>query len=477
VKAADSTLPRKTSKENIRGKHPAGSAPPGAPSAEGAPVDSGSRSPDRSGIELLSDCSYYKSIVDAIHKLPKSFGEDIASSKAKSMDPYPYNSTRNPDGTYIMYVPEEIPHGENADAILDATAYFISIANAAGMELRSTKREVSPSLWKSLVTLLDGIKGAYFCLSRDEIAPVQSIPTPYKQGFGFALWYAYASAAKDSTTGTAPYLTIDRKTSLSSGNLAAWSSKENAADLLRISQAIRQAAQLCARKVGSLNKFCRPKGWFLSEYGGKKPISGLFTDLELSSVSDYWESKQSAIASRYDVRITATPVQVACSSHLKGIQDILASFVQTRPTEIKQIEDCVGKRIPDLLVTSGRGKKTSTGVAKGGSLPEKLVNAGGGKSIRTVGNVLWSPLYVGYRRDRFTELSMLEARHSHLHLRGATPAEVELQRLEGLGDPDNVYEFAHQVMPGLRTASSVYLELIPDMQGTATWDAAFAAPR
>jgi hypothetical protein len=85
---------------------------------------------------------------------------------------------------------------------------------------------------------------------------------------------------------------------------------------------------------------------------------------------------------------------------------IVKNMSQAQDLTLKKIDSAVENRIKPLLVTSGRGKNEVKKIAAGGTLVEKIKSIGGGQSIRTPGELLWSPLYEGVDKRTFTDFVM-----------------------------------------------------------------------
>jgi hypothetical protein len=349
-----------------------------------------------------------------------------------------------------------------------------TIAERCGWDIKITKREVKSHTWNSYAALLPSIKGAYFALDRQIINPNSGIPKEYKTGWDYAMWYAWCKASKSKTDSGDEFLTIKRQSKLSQSGAEAWTNKETGADLLRLSSTVRTLAAHSSGRVGELHNFLKKKGWYVEHFCGKKPIAGIYTEIEMRILETAYTSKQTAIQARYDT-IGSGSVEIVCQPLVHGIQDIMSGFVVTRSDRIKQIEDSANSRIPELLVSAGRGKDKKQVICKGGSLPEKLISINGGNTVRTIGKVLWSPEYLGFNRTQFTEHAMAQARSLNIR-EERNYVSRETERMGAAGQSPNALTFWRDVIPHVNQAAQVYLDAIQENLGNPSWDAAFGVP-
>jgi hypothetical protein len=346
-----------------------------------------------------------------------------------------------------------------------------TVAKRNNVGIAVTKRVVKSHTWNSYAALLPQVKGAFFCLDRDEINPNDNIAKDYKVGWDYAMWYAFTKAAKSKPDSGAELLTINRVAKLSQGTAEVWSNQETGADLLRLSNTIRHLANTSCERVGNIQRFLKKRGWFVEHFCGKKPIAGIYTDTELQVLDRAWTEKISDIQSRFD-SIAEGTVYTVCKPLVHGIQDLLSGFVIARSDRIKKIEAAASARIPELLVKAGKGKDKKDVITKGGSLAEKLISINGGNTVRTIGKVLWSPEYLGFNRTQFAEHAMAQARSLHLREPNNYLAR-ETERLSAAGQNPTNLQCWRDVIPHFNQAAQIYLEAIQENQGNASWDAAF----
>lgn len=401
-----------------------------------------------------------------VTNLPKSFVALKQEVAAKGGDPATFSCIPTPGGKTRVYFPEAIPE-DKQDERLSTLGLLIEIAEFCDYDVYVTRRETDPTLWTTLDALKDTILGAYYCLSRDKIAPVDNVPKNLKGGWEFIQWYAYSRGANDNSAGD--YLKIPRVVSLLSASGAAWGSNKQFTDLVRITALLRLAGGHASKKLDDPKKFLKGEGYFLEKYAGKKPIGGLFADEELTVVVRNWTTKSDNIRNAYS-RIPNTFRDLPEG----GISAAVAAFNIRAPPLIKDIEDAKSKRISNLLVTTGRGRNQTKEISKGGNLPEKLLAINGGDSVRTIGKVLWSPLYVGTTQNEFTDLVMRNA-NSMLRREGNVLPYLDTLLIAARNNPAmrEEVERLESIMAPVGQATQVYLECIPDHQGNQAWDSVF----
>jgi hypothetical protein len=368
-----------------------------------------------------------------------------------------------------VYFPRTIPE-EKGDQRLSTLGLLIEIAEFCDYDVYETKRESTASLWNTLDVLKDAILGAYYCLSRDKISPMDNVPKELKAGWEFILWYAYSKASGDSERGD--FLKIPRLVRLISSTGAAWGDGKQFTELTRITTLLRLAGAHASKKLDAPKKFLKGEGYFLEKYAGKKPIGGLYADDELALVVQNWTQKSDRIKKVYkDIPDSFTGLGPA------GISATIAQFNIQTEQRIKNIEDAKQRRIPSLLVTSGRGRNQTKEIAKGGNLPEKLLSIDGGDSVRTIGRTLWSPEFTGITQNQFTDIVMRNT-VSQLSRRDQILGFFDQQLTYFRDTPgQNASFLAYNAISGaVSQATQLYLEVIPEHRGNPTWDSVFPIP-
>jgi hypothetical protein len=342
---------------------------------------------------------------------------------------------------------------------------LIELCQLAGFNVIASKREDITSFVRLLEASSDNIKGAYYCLERKEITPVANIPANLKRGWDFALWYAFASAAKEEVA--SDYIAIKRETSLVSTTGANWNPVRQFPDLSRLSSLIRLIAKSLSNKVVSPKKFLKGEGYFLEKFVGKKPMPGLFTNDEFAEVLEVWGSKQKFVKDRYS-SIPDTFQRLPP----RGLGAYIGGFNNANPAIITAIEGAKASRIPMLLVTTGRGRSAARVIAKGSTLPEKLRSIDGGDSVRTIGRVLYSPL-TGVSQNEFVSMAIRAA--VQMHSKGSNVTDIA-DNFMVLASTDTNVDLTQRkrLWSSVELAAQTYLEVVPDRAGFPAWDAIFA---
>jgi len=421
--------------------------------------------------DVINRLSYGEKLCSILDALPKSVGADIASAKRKGEDPYPLTCSVL-DGDLVLYVPESLPQDrEDIDKITEVVTMIASLADKAGMIIKVTKREVSSLVYNTYAALHDSVKGAYFCLSRDEIVPNSSIPAAYRAGWDYSLWYCFTSGAKVKTDSGDNFFTIKRQTKLSQSIGGIWSDKSNAAELLRISSTIQVIAKHLRENLGPLDRFLLKKGYFVENFCGKKPVAGIYTDAELELLISEWQAKISRVTARYDGIKIHDNVQDVASETPNGLQDILGGFAEAKSARYKKIEETARGRIPDLLVETGKGKDKRKVIVKGTTLGDKIIAINGGPSVRSVGKLLWSPEYAVPKAE-WIDACMGQARSLNLR---EDPDWISrtINRLSTAGADPTVLSWYRRITPHIQTAAQIYLDCIQENTGNVTWDSTF----
>jgi len=289
-----------------------------------------------------------------------------------------------------------------------------------------------------------------------------NIPTPEQQGWEFALWYAFSKATKENDY--ADYLSIRRKTNFLPAEGAAWGANKQFTDLNRLTSFIRICAQKLSHKIKDPKKFLKGEGYFLEKYAGKKPFGGLYTNEEFTQLIQEWENRVNKIRNLYK-QIPNNTLKLPPG----GLKTLMVEFNIRNPPLVKTVEDAAQARIPLLLVSTGSGKNRRQAIAKGGNLPEKLINISGGESVRTIGKILWSPLYK-VSQSEFVEASLKLARNKLS--KNSNMEKIEDSILTNLYKLGLDSKTSSEIYSSISSAATVYLEIYPDHEGSPAWDAA-----
>jgi hypothetical protein len=340
----------------------------------------------------------------------------------------------------------------------------LELAEMAGFEVEGSKRQLNADFWNTLDASKESLLGAFYCLRRNIIAPMANVPTEESTGWDFALWYAFGKAAKENEH--ADYICIPRRTNFLPAKGASWGASKQFTDLNRLAAFIRICAQKLSTKCVNPKKFLKGEGYFLEKYAGKKPFGGLYTNEEFILLSQDWEKRIKCIKDLYK----EIPDKFSDSRiNPGGLGLLMSRFNIKTDSSIKTIGNAAQARIPMLLVSQGSGKARRQVIAKGGNLPEKLYSINGGESVRTVGKVLWSPVY-GIPQSDFIESAIRYGRNKISKVNSLNDEEDKLLDLL-----KRVIKEEEKIRPcygALSTAATVYLEIYPDHAGTPAWDAA-----
>jgi hypothetical protein len=398
---------------------------------------------------------------ELVKSLPKSFAALRQATAAKGGDPLPLTVVAEENKT-VVYFPSVLP---DDDKILLPIGMLLELCQKAGLEVAVSQREGITSFENLIEASSDNIKGAFYCLMRDEILPVANIPTTLKRGWEFALWYAFAKASKEDVA--SDYIAIRRETSLVSTVGANWNPSRQFPDLARLSSLVRLIAQRLSSKVIYPKKFLKGEGYFLEKFVGKKPMPGLYTTSEFAHLIQHWEDKQKIIKKKY----SSLPDKFQ-SLPMKSLGTYIAGFNIANPSIIVNIENAKASRVPMLLTTTGRGRSAVQAIAKGGNLSAKLLAIDGGDSVRTIGRVLYSPLNT-VSQNEFVSLSMKLA--VQMHKRGNEILCLDWYLAGFINADQNTVDQRKADWASIELAAQTYLEVIPYREGNATWDAVFAS--
>jgi hypothetical protein len=411
---------------------------------------------------VTKEPSYAAEAEKTVTALPSTFAEIRVKKAAEKGDPSPLSLITLDEKTYL-FLPKELPD-DNKEKCLTTLGFLIKMAKDCNISIAETEKPLSKTFWKTIDLVSDSVYGAYVCTQREKLSPGVNIPAEMKLGYEYMLWYAYSKAANDQSGGQ--YLAIPRVTSLFASVGNPWGQDKQFSEITQLYSLLRFFAAIYSKKIDSPKKFLKGEGYFLERFVGKKPVGGLYTDEELPKAVQHWTDKVKKVKDVYH----NIPDKFS-SIGLSGISEILKRFNIETPKTIKDVEDAKSKRIPLLLVKSGKGKNQKTEIAKGGNLPEKLISIEGGDSVRTIGKVLWSP-NMAISTNEFIDLvikntnSMLDKSVKSAYI------DVILSELRDKGQAQKHDQIAASI-GAINQATTVYLEVLPDKRGNSTWDAVF----
>jgi hypothetical protein len=384
--------------------------------------------------------------------LPDSFSEIRKGKIGKWSDaPFTHHSE---DGKDFVSIPSEPPRNEKQTFV---AGLILTLAEQAGVEVVPCTAP-HEGVWQSIEILGDSLSGVLYCLKQDKILPVANKPKPIKVGFDFATWYCFSAASGENSENT--FVSVKRVTSLLDGVTSTWGSKGNFPNLSRVTAFVRVCCAKNAHKLGRPKEFLKNEGYFLEKLVGRKPLNGLYTDLEFDIMKARWRTKTEFVSKRY----SQIPDTFGSIPGKKPLATILELFHQETPKDIKDIEDTKVKRIPYLLVRSGHGKSSRQEVAKGSSLIDKIRTTGCGPHPRVVPKILWSPT-IKITRDLFTDSAIRLARD--IIQRGKSYDEYKLALAK---ISEGQARSLHDADASIRTAASLITEGYAERRGEPSWD-------
>jgi hypothetical protein len=405
-----------------------------------------------------------KAFIDTV---PSSLLEAKVEKQRLSGDPYPLSIQISKEKQTTVYFPEDLPEVDREKYIAPLTE-LISMSELSGFEIKVTKRKPEADFWNLLLASSDAIAGAFYACDPDKpLGPMDNIPTVNRRGWDYMVWYGFAKAARINDH--SDYYCIPRVTSILSADKAAWGGGKVFTDVDRLNTLLRSIAQAKAQhSIAPVKRFLKGSGYFLSKLLGKKPVPGIYTAEELDLLNYEWNRRRVKIEEAFN------NLHHEFRDYTLG--DTLTSQLQTIQVGVsapaKQVEATANKRIPELLVTEGRGKAQRKVIAKGSSLPEKLLSINGGDSVRTIAKVMWSPTVCSdHTQSHFCDVVLRVAKERYLSKKDVFETYREL---ESSGTSlSKQQEAILTIEPIVNEAVEVYLEIIPDRSGSPAWDATF----
>lgn len=402
-----------------------------------------------------------------INTVPSSLLEAKVEKQRMSGDPYPLSIQISKEKKTTVYFPEDLPEQEREKYIAPLTE-LISMSELSGFEIKVTKRKPDADFWNLLLAASDSITGAFYaCDPVKPLGPMDNIPTVNRRGWDYMVWYGFAKAAKISDH--SDYYCIPRVTTILAADKAAWGGGKVFTDVDRLNTLLRLIAQSKAEySIAPVKRFLKGSGYFLSKLLGKKPVPGIYTAEELDLLNNEWNQRKLKIEAAFNI----------LHNEFRDYQfgETLTSQLQTLQIGVsapaKQVEVTASKRIPELLVTEGRGKAQRKIIAKGSSLPEKLLSINGGDSVRTIAKVMYSPTVCKtHTQSHFCDVALRVAKERYLSKKDVFETYRELE-LTGTA-LSNQQIAIMMIEPIINETVEVYLEIIPDRAGSPAWDATF----
>jgi hypothetical protein len=320
-------------------------------------------------------------------------------------------------------------------------------------------------LYRALKLAHNSIMGAFTCLRQDNIGPRRGVPKTHIVGWNFVVWNAFSQRAKLRSNND--LLRITRQTTLSQEETA-WSQSGTFTSLVRVEAILRVISKyrfFTDRLVAPVH-FFKSEGYAQNKVIGKKPKGGIFTNDEVATLRRDWEVRKERVHLFYERTISDWELIDLDS---RGLRAVISALYPNKDGAVKQIEEYSRKRIPQLLVASGRGRNAQKNIAAGSTLVDKLQNVQGGPSIRSPAIVMYSPLYGGT-----SELFI----NSSLNLTRAimrTPGEGDMQEKfdQMCNNSNDLNSQSLNFKEGVKAMYYIYNDLMQYRYGDASWNSFF----
>lgn len=334
----------------------------------------------------------------AVAKLAETYDASFANARSTQYT----NWRKAPFGTNITESLKQIavPSAEPKESEKLTVSLFLEICSTAGFKLEFTP-EQDGSVWTQLYALDKHIKGIVTLLRTKNIGPVENIPKDIKDGYEYALWWAFCKATRN-VEGNA-FCALSRKGTLVSA-AGPWAGATMTRIVNQVGVITRFACESICERVKNVGSCLKGEGFFLQKLVGAKPQAGLYTVAELSLVQEDWAQRRDHVQQTYLKYKDMSWSKMVESDRLSAV---MSAFLCKKNSVIQKIEEAVKNRIPQLLVTSGKGKKQQTSICKGSTLEDKISAVV--PKPRTVALLMWSPLS-GLKQAPFADIVMKLAR-------------------------------------------------------------------
>jgi hypothetical protein len=346
-----------------------------------------------------------------------------------------------------------------------AIGVLLYMAQKLGYEIVELDMENTTSLYSVLKSWSDILIGAYRFVDRQKLEYVSSIPSPYNIGWEFMQWYAFMDISK--ITEGHDYLNLSPQTCLSSSGKrdAAWLGTNIISIHERVCSMLRLVAKKISPELDNPVRYIRSYGYIEQRIVGKKPVPGIYLEPELTLLTKEWESRKEELHKKF----AALPIDWATvRKRTDGLSSYLAELNVKHSSKVREIMDNAQKRIPQLLVTRKVKRETINILAKGTTLSDKLREIGGGKSVRTIAQVLYSPLS-RVEKSEFISSAMQLAKLAY-QKKGFNLSSEYLQK-NGYSDQSVNVIIGSQ--PWFDVAIRSYLENIPERIEEESWRLTF----
>jgi hypothetical protein len=172
----------------------------------------------------------------------------------------------------------------------------------------------------------------------------------------------------------------------------------------QVSLVVRFACETVTSKVKPVGKWLKGEAYFQQKMVGSKPVPGLLTTEEFSLCTADWERRRDHIHSTYGkYKDTEWPKIIGDDR----LAHVMSDFSSKKSKNVQNVEKAVSNRIPQLLITTGRGKNQQTAIVKGSTLEDKIIAIV--PKPRTVANIMWSPT-IGLTQSFFADAAIRLAR-------------------------------------------------------------------
>jgi len=420
-------------------------------------LSSSSRVTGAGGTTLLP---WWTEATERAKSIPKTFSS-VRNQLVANWNKIPFSLQKEGKETLVSF-PAQKP---STDKLLSAVGLMFQFCQMAGLTPVPSEADDYTAIWNALDAKRDSLIGAMACLERDKISYVASVPTNISNGWDFAQWYSVMAGFHELDPND--FLKIKRVVSL---HIAAdaWSKGGNLVISNRIDTIVRLAAQNCCPKVDSPKSFFKSEAYFIEKKCGKAPIGGLFLPEEFKVIKEDYSERVNKVKEKYSQLPTNWTNAVP-----RYLSAILSTFSIEKRQTAKTLESTQSERIRPLLVWTGKGTKRTQTIIKGASLHEKLVALGGGPSVRTIANVMFSPLS-GLEQSGFTTLCFKGVDRMYNH----SDADWLIRQIDQLKvNNQPAASDLEKAAPYVQACVSTYLEILPDRLDEPNWRLAFAIPQ
>jgi hypothetical protein len=387
-----------------------------------------------------------------------SFGQLKKKDDNRTETPFEVSKFKLEDGSYeyTMYLPNTEPPDEITSAAIGS---IINLAMIAGYKLDGVADENQTSdcyaICRGLSTQLIG---AYNALKRDEITILDSVPTSYRLGWDYAIFHCFNSKTK--ITDGLDLMHQRKPKKITPEGTHAWAKKGKIVYIDRLQDLIKTAARACANKLAEPITFFKKKDYVIQTIIGSPPMEGLLHKCEFEILKQDHENRKLRCGQYYE-RLTNDSITV------DGLSAIYTDMTTIKKSdEHRRIAEAASARIPQLLVTTGKGQKSKNSIIKGQTLADKCKNINGGNNVRMIAKVMWSP------ETKITQDSFITIVIKQVNLIVAANKEGATEKTKQIRDNfDMECAKACKSYEVFATAVQCYLELIEDNEDNASWKA------